>query len=56
MKTTLKIHHVWGTTNTICVYLTYRGRVLVEFAGHNADKAELITKAQTWANHQGYKL
>jgi len=55
-KAKLEIQPVFGTFNTICVYLTYQGRVLVDFAGHRHYKDELVAKAQTWATNQGYAL
>jgi ATP-dependent protease HslVU (ClpYQ) peptidase subunit len=52
----LEIYHVWGTSNTIGVRLLYRGKTLVDFAGHNAEKETLIAKAHTWATNQGYTV
>lgn len=52
----LEIYKVWGTSNTIGVRLLHRGRALVDFMGHNAEKAELVNKARTWATNQGFTV
>ena len=52
----LETYCVFGTANTITVCLRSQGRVLVDFAGHRAEKAELVAKARTWAANRGYKV
>tara|TARA_R110000868_G_scaffold68236_3_gene201806 strand:- start:794 stop:967 length:174 start_codon:yes stop_codon:yes gene_type:complete len=57
MKTAkLEIYHVWGTPNTVGVRLLYRGKTLIDFAGHSAEKEALIAKAITWATNQGFTV
>ena len=57
MKTAkLEIYHVWGTPNTVGVRLLYRGKTLIDLAGHSAEKEALIAKARTWATNQGFTL
>lgn len=52
----LEIYHVWGTANTIGVRLLYRGKTLIDLAGHSAEKETLINKARTWATNQGFTV
>ena len=57
MKTAkLEIYHVWGTPNTVGVRLLYRGKTLIDLAGHSAEKETLIAKARTWATNQGFTV
>jgi len=45
---------IYGTHTSMCVALMYRGKVVMEFTGHKADKGALHVKALRWARNQGF--
>ena len=51
---TLTVYTPWGTANSVCVDINYRGKRLYSFAGHKADTGVMLQKAITWANNQGF--
>ena len=53
MKTaTIKIYHISGTKNGFSADVTYRGKLLVCFDGHNAQVLEAL--ARIWARNRSY--
>jgi len=53
MKTaTIKIYHIYGTKNGLSADVTYRGKLLVCFDGHDAQVLESL--ARIWARNRSY--
>lgn len=53
MKTaTIKIYHIYGTKNGIAADVTYKGKLLVCFDGHDIQSLE--SRARVWARNRNY--
>jgi len=53
MKTaTIRTNHIFGTKNSYCTDVIYRGRILISFSG---DAAQSLHNSGTrWARHNGF--
>ena len=54
MKTaTIRINHIFGTKNSFCADVSYRGRLIKSFEGNGAS-SELVKRAVDFAKDYGF--
>ena len=51
---TIRVNHIFGTKNSFCADVMYRGKVLRSFDGHVPQ--DLCNSSRTWAHNQGFTL